>query len=154
MPPAESAVLEHGLVSAPEAEVDAVRGLERQLEAQLDRDSLNRLVAPDGTVIEIPPSVYDVLARVVHHMARGDAISLVPYHQTLTTQQAAELLNMSRPSLVKLLDEGKIPFTREGPGKHRRVLLRDVLDYRARRSTERRASLDRMAEMSQELGIY
>jgi excisionase family DNA binding protein len=85
-------------------------------------------------------------------MARGDSITLVPRHKELTTQQAAEVLNISRPFLIRLLDRGEIPYRREGT--HRRIALRDVLTYRDRRSAKRRRGIEHLAQKSQELGIY
>lgn len=85
-------------------------------------------------------------------MAAGQAVIVAPIHQRLTTQQAADLLGISRPTFVKLLESGEIKF--EQPGRHRRVLLTDVLEFRQRRSTERRSSLDHMVEIAEESGMY
>ncbi|WP_238539944.1 helix-turn-helix domain-containing protein [Corallococcus macrosporus] len=79
-------------------------------------------------------------------------MSIVPVQKELTTQQAANLLNVSRQYLVQLLDEGKIPFHRTGT--HRRVYTQDVLEYRARRKTERRASLAEMMQDTKAAGGY
>ena len=78
-------------------------------------------------------------------------MTIAPVHQRLTTQEAAELLGVSRPTLVKLLDSGEISF--EQPGRHRRLLLTDVLAYRERRSTRRRVALDQMADIADESGM-
>ena len=85
-------------------------------------------------------------------MADGEAVTIASVHQRLTTQEAADLLGVSRPTLVKLLESGEIPF--EQPGRHRRVRLTDVLSYRQRRSIQRRESLDRMIEIADESGMY
>ncbi|MFL6055026.1 MAG: helix-turn-helix domain-containing protein [Actinoallomurus sp.] len=82
-----------------------------------------------GDQIELPAEVYRVLRHVIEALQQGLAVTVAPLTQTLTTQQAADLLGVSRPTLVKLLDEGKIPFDRAGT--HRRILLRDLLAYRA-----------------------
>ncbi|WP_329027733.1 helix-turn-helix domain-containing protein [Streptomyces sp. NBC_01423] len=71
---------------------------------------------------------------------------------TLTTQEAADLLGVSRPAFVKILDEGGLPYNR--PGRHRRVLLSDVLDYREKRRTRRRRGLDDLVRLTEESGLY
>lgn len=122
---------------------------------RLDADRLGRrprLVGPTGTAIELPESVFRLLRQVVHHLARGDSIALVPRHKELTTQQAADLLNVSRPHLVQMLERGEIPFAKTG--SHRRVRLGDVLAYGRTRDADRREALDRLTRMSQELGLY
>ena len=100
----------------------------------------------------MPPSVYALLTRVVHELARGNAVTVVPIHAELTTQQAADLLNVSRPFLVKLLEAREIPFHRAGT--HRRIRLDDLMAYRERRSRGRRTALAEMAREAQEMGLY
>jgi excisionase family DNA binding protein len=111
-----------------------------------------RLTGPEGEELCLPASVYTLLARVVHELARGNAVRVVPVSAELTTQQAADLLNVSRPFLVKLLESGEIPF--HHVGTHRRVRFDDVMAYRHRRSRARRAALAEMAREAQEMGLY
>ncbi|WP_454115576.1 helix-turn-helix domain-containing protein [Microbacterium lacticum] len=87
--------------------------------------------ARPGDQVELPEEVYLALRKIVDAMQSGLAVSVVPQTTRLTTQQAADLLNVSRPTIVKLLDEGEIPF--EKAGTHRRALLSDLLEYRERR---------------------
>lgn len=87
--------------------------------------------ARPGDQVELPGEVYLALRKIVDAMQSGLAVSVVPQTTRLTTQQAADFLNVSRPTVVKLLDEGEIPFERAGT--HRRVLLADLLEYRERR---------------------
>jgi len=109
-----------------------------------------RLVGPTGDAIPVPESVFLVLERVVEVLARGDAITVVPVGRELTTQQAANLLNVSRQYLVRLLDEGRIPFRKTG--KHRRLRIEDVLTFKETRDKDRRAGLRELSRVTQELG--
>lgn len=110
------------------------------------------LIGPEGEQLDVPETVFHILVRVAEILERGDAITLVPVHQELTTQQAADLLNVSRQYLIRLLDEGKIPYTRTG--KHRRLRIDDVIAYKNRRDQEREDSLDELTKLSKELGGY
>jgi excisionase family DNA binding protein len=96
-----------------------------------------------GDQVELPAEVYRVVRQVVEALQQGLAVTVAPLTQTLTTQQAADLLGLSRPTVIKLLDEGRIPFERVGT--HRRVLLRDLLTYREQRRTEQYAALEATA---------
>lgn len=98
--------------------------------------------AATGDQVEIPEEIHRVLLQVIDSMQRGLAVSILPQSKTLTTQQAADLLGISRPTLVKLLDEQKLPFERVGT--HRRVLLVDVMAFRDRRRQERYDALEEM----------
>jgi excisionase family DNA binding protein len=99
--------------------------------------------AAPGDRIELPAEIYRVLRHVVEALRQGFAVTVMPLTQTLTTQQAADLLGVSRPTLVKLLDVGKIPFERVGT--HRRILLRDLLAYREERRDAQYAALEATA---------
>lgn len=77
--------------------------------------------------VELPAEMFQLLSNVVAAMNRGEAVSIAPYSLRLTTQQAADFLNISRPTLVRFLEQGKIPF--EKLGKHRRVLLSDIIRF-------------------------
>lgn len=110
------------------------------------------LRSPSGHELPLPHSVYRVLEQVVHEMARGNAVRVLPVKAELFTQQAADLLNVSRPHLVKLLERGEIPYHRAG--SHRRVVLEDLLVYKKRRDQERLEDLDEITRISDELGLY
>jgi excisionase family DNA binding protein len=99
--------------------------------------------AEAGDQVEIPAEVYRVLRQVVDAMRQGLAVTVAPQTQQLTTQQAADLLGVSRPTLIRLLDSGQIAFERVGT--HRRVLLRDLLAYRERRRAQQYAALEATA---------
>jgi len=117
-----------------------------------DAEPTTTLSGPNGERLVLPPEVFEVLRGVIEAMASGQAVTIAPVHQRLTTQEAADLLGVSRPTLVKLLETGEIPF--EQPGRHRRVRLADVLAYRERASVERRSALDRMVEIADAADMY
>ncbi len=110
------------------------------------------LVGPDDKTWELPAEVYRVLKEVLEAMAQGLAITVIPQHTRLTTQEAADMLGISRPTLVKLLENGEIPY--EQRGRHRRLLLTDVLEYQSKARSERRAELDALVNEAGELGLY
>jgi excisionase family DNA binding protein len=116
-----------------------------------DRERHASLRAPDGRELELPTSIYKVLVAAVSAMAQGNAVSIVPVHHELTTQQAADLLNVSRPHLVKLLDAGEIPHHKVG--SHRRVFFEDLMRFREVRDAERRKALADLTRKSAELGL-
>jgi excisionase family DNA binding protein len=111
-----------------------------------------KLVGPRGEAIPIPESIFHVFERVAEVLSRGDAITVVPVGKELTTQQAADLLNVSRQYLVRLLEGDKLPYRKTG--KHRRLRVEDVLTYRERRDRQRKAKLDELARLSEESGGY
>lgn len=106
------------------------------------------LIGPRGEELELPAPISDAIRQLVHYLAQGQAVALAPIESELTTQQAADLLKVSRPYLIKLLEERHIPFTKTG--SHRRVRLSDALEYKERRDNERRRGLAELARLSQE----
>lgn len=110
------------------------------------------LVGADGAHIELPDELYEVLKDVVAALSQGLAITVAPQHTVLTTGQAADLLGISRPTLVRLLEAGEIPF--DQPGRHRRVRLDDLLAYQQRAGRARAAGLDEMVRVSEDAGVY
>jgi excisionase family DNA binding protein len=104
--------------------------------------------ADAGDQVEIPHEIYEVLVKTVEAMRKGLAITITPSSMTLTTQQAAELLGVTRPTLVRLLDAGKIPF--EKPGTHRRIKLEDVLAFKDVRKAEQYEALDSLGALDDE----
>jgi len=116
------------------------------------RPSPAKLVSPGGKAVKLPAHVFQALQFVVHHMARGDVINMVPGHKILSTQQAAHILNVSRPFVVKLLEDRAIPYTTIGT--HRRVRMQDVLRYKEQRDRSMLDMLEELANEAQEAGDY
>jgi excisionase family DNA binding protein len=110
------------------------------------------LSAADGQQQPLPQPLVAALDILTTLLAQGDDVALVPLHKELTTHEAAALLNVSRPFLIKLLDNGTIPSTRVGT--HRRLRLRDVLAYKQQRSVRSKRLLDEALAYSQEYGGY
>jgi excisionase family DNA binding protein len=101
--------------------------------------------------VRIPSSALRLLLEVLTEIGQGHAVSIIPIHAELTTQEAADVLNVSRPFLVQLLEKGDIPFHKTGT--HRRVRWRDVMDYKNRIDAARHQALDDLAAQAQELGM-
>lgn len=134
-------------IAAPNTDQEALRGVEAMTQSGLEL----RVSAGDQSV-ELPEALRLVLEQAAHELVRGNRVSLLPLGRMLTTRQAAEMLNVSRPFLIQLLERDEIPF--EMVGTHRRVAIEDVLRYRAQRSERRREVLRALSEEADELGIY
>ncbi|MDQ3579157.1 MAG: helix-turn-helix domain-containing protein [Actinomycetota bacterium] len=144
-----TAALEQHTILPPKDEDNALAGLTLLLSGSKQDGAA--LVGPDGTQVPLPGEVYLVLRNVVEAMSHGLAITIAPHNTLLTTQQAADMLSISRPTLVKLLVDGEVPF--ELRGRHRRVLLADVIAYQERARDQRRAILDGLTRESGEDGL-
>ncbi|MBI2953066.1 MAG: excisionase family DNA-binding protein [Chloroflexi bacterium] len=137
-------------IIAREAEKRIIRNLEARL-VEAPRFT-PALLGPQGEQLPLPVSVYKLLMRMIHELGRGNGVTIVPVHAELTTQQAADLVNVSRPFLVKLLESGEIPF--HYVGTHRRIRFKDLQIYDRKRSKKRRAVLTEMIQDAQDMGEY
>lgn len=138
------------LPSGGSDERDTLRQLETVLAAASPERSA-RLVSGDRSV-PLPESVVALLLNALQVMSEGKAVSLVPVQEEMTTTRAAEILNVSRPYLARLLDEGAIPYHRVG--SHRRIRLDDLLAYKSERDARREEGLRKLADFGQEHGLY
>ncbi|HPQ25075.1 MAG TPA: helix-turn-helix domain-containing protein [Gammaproteobacteria bacterium] len=102
----------------------------------------------DGYDLILPRQALALLRDLLAEMAQGNAVTVVPTHAELTTQEAANILNVSRPHLVKLLEDGVIQFTKTGT--HRRVRYQDLMAYKEQRDHESQEALDELADIAQE----
>lgn len=108
----------------------------------------------DGRSLELPVEIYDVLLNVVSAMQDGKAITVAPVNLLLSTQEAADYLGISRPSVVKLLEEREIPYEQPGQGRHRKIRLSDLIDYQGRIRVERGTRLGTLIRRAAEDGFY
>jgi len=105
----------------------------------------------DGSVLRLPKAAADLLHHILKEMASGNAVTIIPIHAELTTQEAADLLNVSRPYLVRLLEEGRIKYHKVG--SHRRIKFADLEDYRVTAEAERQKAMEELAAEAQDLGF-
>jgi excisionase family DNA binding protein len=138
-----------------EAEAVVAKETSRLLATRLEKGGPMQLrilddESPGGT-IKLPAAAVALLVRILEEMARGNAVTLIPVHAELTTQEAADMLNVSRPSLIQLLEEGKIEYRKVGT--HRRVRFEALMKYKRRADANRRAVLEELAAYDQELGL-
>lgn len=110
------------------------------------------IVTADGARHELPPELADALLAIARALADGKAVTIMPQQRLLTTQEAADLLNVSRPTLIKRLEAGDLEF--EMRGRHRRIRLDNLLAYQERLRVQRSEALTRLQFESQEDGLY
>lgn len=102
--------------------------------------------------VELDKQSVDLLHHFFSLLATGDPLAIVPMSRQLTTQEAANILHVSRPYLIRLLDKGEIPYTRTG--KHRRIRVNDLIAFKRKFDAKRMEAINRIAQLSQELGLY
>lgn len=143
-------------VAPSEADALLARESSRQLATHKlgKRSSIRIQLLDDGEKAEtvvVPASALRLFLHLLTEMSQGNAVTLIPTHAEMTTQQAADLLNVSRPYLVKMLDEGKIPC--RTVGKYRRVRFDDLIVYKRKDDEARAKILDQLTAEAQELGM-
>lgn len=124
----------------------------RQFE-QYYQKGTHKLVGADGTELAISDNLFKVLLKILPVLEQGrTTVTISPNNAEMTTQEAADILNVSRPHLVKLLNNNEIPHTKTGT--HRRIKVKDVMDYKEKKDTQCRQSLNEMTEIMQENGLF
>jgi excisionase family DNA binding protein len=139
-------------ITATPDEAAAIRRFHDALKPSAHRGREAVLTDSSGHAVPVPEPLYETLRRASGLMAEGRAVALVAVDKELSTQEAADYLNVSRPFLVKLLEQGEIPFTHVG--RYRRVRLDDLQHYRERRDRRRKEILDDLTRMGQQTGGY
>jgi excisionase family DNA binding protein len=104
-----------------------------------------------GVQIQLSEGAFSLVVKILSEMSKGNGIMVMPIHAELTTQQAADFLNVSRPFLITLLEKHEIPF--RTVGRHRRVRLEDIINYKKRIDEKRLEALDELAAQAQELNM-
>lgn len=140
-----------GPISPTDRDARMARESSRRLSPFAAQDLRVRVADAEGPDVELPAAAVRLLVHLLSQMAEGNAVTLMPIHAELTTQQAAELVGVSRPFLVKELDAGKIPFRKVGT--HRRVLFADLMRYKDSMDAARHAALDELTRQAQQLRL-
>lgn len=132
---------ELGRTLPSESEQAAANQLRKLIAAQAAGEITLKALDGDTKPAEVTltPLVSSLLMELLRHIGNGSAVTLIPVGEMLTTQQAADILNVSRPYLISLLEKGQIQFTTVG--RHRRIKARDIFDYKARRDATRKGAL-------------
>lgn len=140
-----------GPISPTEHDSRLARESSRRLSPYMKQDLTVRITDGNGPDVQLPAAAVELLVNLLAQMAEGNAVTLMPIHAELTTQQAADLLAVSRPFLVKELDEKRIPYRKVGT--HRRVLFIDLMRYKEAMDARRNEVLDDLAKQAQELDM-
>lgn len=146
--------MKHEPVVATEAEAQEARAAAERLARLRARRARMRVRPEKGREedeVPLPASACKLLVEILNEMARGNAVTILPLHAELTTQQAADVLHVSRPYVIKLLDEGAVPFRRVG--NRRKVRVSDLLAYKRRDDAARAAAADKLAAEGQRLEL-
>jgi len=133
-------------------EQDAANHLRQIIASHATGNAKLRLLEDDNsepTEITLTPALSALLMEMLRHIGKGDAVTLVPVGQMLTTQQTADILNVSRPYLVSLLEKKEIPY--DLVGRHRRIRAQDLFHYKKIRNERRSGALSALAQMDAEL---
>jgi len=138
-------------ITPSKTDVTLARETSRRLADSLNKETEYQIQPLDGEPLALPNAAVHLLVQALKEMANGNAVTVMPVHTEFSTQQAADLLNVSRPFLVQLLEDGKIPFHKVGT--HRRVRHNDLREYKRKIESQRLKALDDLAEQAQRLNM-
>ena len=138
------------LIGPEEQDLETIKRVAGDLLA--NPNTIYTLVSERDVEVKLPASLVNVLMEAARQLAKGNSVSIFHYEEQLTTQQAADLLQVSRPYLIRLLEQGKIRY--HLVGSHRRVRLGDLMDYKSTRDSLRKANISEMVRVSESLGLY
>jgi len=144
MVPVHPSAADVHLARASSSKLRRLKGLKRAVTVTVEGERES-----EGAVI--PEIAFQLLEMILEELALGHAVALAPLGREVSTQTAADVLNVSRPHLIKLLESGKMPFKKTGT--HRRVRLSDVLEYKARMDADADAAFNELVQQAQELGM-
>lgn len=130
---------------------DALKVLRRAVDSHTDPRQPVEMTVADGGHLEMPGPAAELMMRILGKMAAGQGVTVIPMNAELTTQQAADLLNVSRPYLVRLLESGQIEFRKVGT--HRRVMAESLYDYKRRALVAQKDAADELSALGQEMGL-
>jgi excisionase family DNA binding protein len=146
-------------VDLSDHDVELLAQASRLMSEALDHSQARRLAlveeqadGSDSARLEVPPATLRLLSQILALMARQQTFVLCPESSELTTKQAAEVLGVSRPFLIRVLEAGDIPYRKVG--RHRRVLMKDVLSYKQTTQIKRQTAMDDLVRISEEMGGY
>lgn len=131
-----------------EAEIDSAAHAATAIAVAMELDDGLKISGQDGEAVKIAPAVGELIIELLGHVSAGNMVTLVPVSAMLTTQQAADMLNVSRPHLTKLLKQGEIAF--EEVGKHRRVPLPALMRYREEKARKQEEAMKALSRLGQE----
>lgn len=130
------------------AEVDSAAHAATAIAVAMELDGGLMVSGQDGEPVKIAPAVGELIIELLGHVSAGNMVTLVPISAMLTTQQAADMLNISRPHLTKLLKQGEMRF--EEVGKHRRIALPELMRYRAEKASKQEEAMQLLSRLGQE----